>query len=67
MDRCEFVWQYDRLLEGLQSFFHVKSRSCFRLRNSMSDWFPVKAHLYHEYMMSPWLFDICMVQAVLST
>ncbi len=45
-----------RLLKRVKSFY-VNSRACVRIRNGVSDWFPVRVGLQQGCVMSPWLFN----------
>ena len=45
------------LLKAVQSFY-IDSRTCFRLGNDLSEWFPVNVGLRHGCVMSPWLFNV---------
>ncbi len=47
------------LLKGVQSYY-VNSRTCVRVGNNMSDWFPVTVVLHQGCVKSPWLFGIDM-------
>ena len=44
----------------LLKFIHVDSRACVRVRNDVSDWFPVNVALRKGCVMSPWLFNVYM-------
>ena len=48
-----------KLLKAVQSFY-VDSRECVRVRNDVSQWFPVNVGLRHGCVMSPWLFNVYM-------
>ena len=62
------MWQMPRLygdggklLKAVQSFYK-DSRACFRVRNDVSEWFPVNVGLRQGCVMSPWfLMFIWMV------
>ena len=50
----------------MQSFY-VDRRACVRVRNDVSEWFPVNVGLRHRWVMSPWLFNVymnCVVREV---
>ena len=46
-----------RLLRGLTSLY-VGSNAGVRVRNEVSEWFPVKVGLRQGHVMSPWLFNL---------
>ena len=46
-----------RLLRGVKSLY-VGSKACFRVRNEVSEWFPVRVGLRQGCVMSPWLFNL---------
>ena len=46
-----------KLLKAVQSFY-VDSRACVRVRNNVSEWFPVNDGLSQGCVMSPWLFNV---------
>ena len=48
-----------KLLKAVQSFY-VDSRACVRVRQDVSEWFPVNAGLRQGCVMSPWLFNVYM-------
>ena len=48
-----------KLLKAVQSFC-VDSRACVRVRNDVSEWFPVNVGLRQLCVMSPWLFNVYM-------
>jgi len=48
-----------RLLKGVKCFY-VNSRTCVRVGNSVSDWFPPRIGLRQGCVMSPWLFNVYM-------
>ena len=52
-----------KLLKAVQSFY-VDSRACVRVRNDVSELFPVNIGLRQVCAMSPWLFNIYMNVAV---
>ena len=43
----------------MQSFY-LDSRACVRVRNDVSEWFPVNVGLRQGCVMSPWLFNVYM-------
>ena len=43
----------------MQSFY-VDSRACVRVRNDVSEWFPLNVGLRQGCVMSPWLFNVYM-------
>ena len=50
----------------MQSFY-VDSRTCVRVGNDVSEWFPVNVGLRQGCVMSLWLFNVymdCVVQEV---
>ena len=47
------------MLKAVQSFY-IDSRACVRVRNDVSDWFPVNVGLRQGCVISPWLFDVYM-------
>ncbi len=47
------------MLKGVKSFY-VNSRTCIRVRNSVSDWFSVRVGLQQGCVMSPWLYNVYM-------
>ena len=40
--------------------FYVDSRACVRVRNDVSEWFPINVGLGQSCVMSPWLFNLYM-------
>ena len=38
--------------------FYTDSRTCVRVGNDVSEWFPVNVGLRHGCVMSPWLFNV---------
>ena len=46
-----------RLLRGVKSLY-VHSKACARVRNEVSEWFPVRVGLRQGCVMSPWLFNL---------
>ena len=48
-----------KLLKAVQSFC-VDSMVCVRVRNDVSEWFPVNGGLRQGGVMSPWLFNVYM-------
>ena len=47
--------------------FYVDSRTCVRVGNDVSEWFPVNVRLRQGCVMSPWLFNVymdCVVREV---
>ena len=46
-----------RLLRGVKSLY-VGSKACVRVRNEVSEWFPVRVELRQGCVMSPWLFNL---------
>ena len=48
-----------KLLKAVQSFY-VKSSSCVRGGNDVTEWFPVNVGLRQGCVISPWLFNIYM-------
>ena len=48
-----------KLLKAVQSFY-VDSRTCVRVGNDVSEWFPVNVGLRQGFVMSPWLFNVYM-------
>ena len=46
-----------RLLREVKSL-HVGSKACVRVRNEVSEWFPVRLELRQGCVMSPWLFSL---------
>ena len=46
-----------RLLQGVKSLY-VGSKACVRVRNEVSEWFPVRVGLRQGCVMSPWLFNL---------
>ncbi len=36
----------------------MNSRECVRVRNGMSDWFPIRVGLRQGCVISPWLFNV---------
>ena len=48
-----------KLFKAVQSFY-VDSRACVRVRNDVSEWFPVNVGLRQGCVMSPWLFNVYM-------
>ena len=45
------------LLRGVKSLY-VGSTVCVRVRNEVSEWFPVRVGLRQGCVMSPWLFNL---------
>ena len=52
-----------KLLKAVQSFY-VDSRVCVRVRNDVSEWFPINVGLKQGCVMSPWLFNVYMDDVV---
>ena len=48
-----------KLLKAVQSFY-LDSRACARVRNDVSEWFPVNVGLRQSCLMSPWLLYVYM-------
>ena len=40
--------------------FYIDSRTCVRVRNDVSEWFPVNVGLRQGLVMSPWLVNVYM-------
>ena len=53
-----------KLLKAVQSFY-LESRTCVRVGNDASEWFPVNVGLGRGCVMSPWLFNVYMDGVVL--
>ena len=45
------------LLQGVKSLY-VGSKACVRVRNEVSEWFPVRVELRQGCVMLPWLFNL---------
>ena len=52
-----------RLLRGVKSLY-VGSKACVRVRNEVSEWFPVRVGLIQGCVMLPWLFNLYIDGAV---
>ena len=52
-------WLSVTLLKGVKSFY-LNSKTCIRMGNSASEWFPFGVGLRQVCVMSPWLFNIFM-------
>ena len=48
-----------KLLKAVQSFY-VDSRTCVRVGNDVSEWFPLNVGLRQGCVMSPLLFNVYM-------
>ncbi len=59
MDCSETVWARWCGLLGVKSFY-VNRRTCIRVGNGESDWFPFGVGQWQECVMSPWLFNVYM-------
>ena len=46
----------------MQSFY-IDSRACVLVGMDVCEWFPVNVGLILGSVMSPWLFNVCMVCA----
>ena len=46
-----------KLLKAVQSFY-IDSSSCVRVRNDVSEWFPVNVGLRQDCVMFPWFSSI---------
>ena len=51
------------MLKAVQSFY-VDSRTCVRVGNDVSVWFPVNVVLRQGCVMSPWLFNVYIADVV---
>ena len=62
----EALWQVlrmydvgDKLLGGIKNMY-IDSLACLRVKGGMSKWFRIDKGVRQGYIMSPWLFNVCM-------
>ena len=53
-----------RLLRAIRSLYK-KSEACVRVKDELSDWFPITQGVRQGSVMSPWLFNVFMDKIVI--
>ena len=63
---CNVLGEYGvkrRLLRAIRSLY-MKSEACVRVKDELSDWFPITQGVRQGCVMSPWLFNVFMDKIV---
>ena len=64
MADAKSVWSWRKIVESSGECLCRYIWACVRVRNDVSEWFPVNVGLRQGCVMSPWLFNVCMDDVV---